>query len=64
LIDNETQIARVLVQKNITQTVAFVDVENKSGVLDEVSVAALSQAFKSSDISVSEDIVSSVISTM
>jgi hypothetical protein len=53
-----------LVQKDITQTVAFVDVENKSGVLDEVSVAALSQAFNTSDISVSEDVVSSVISTM
>ncbi len=64
LIDEETQIARVLVQRDLSQTVAFVDVQEESKEERSISIDTLSSAFNADSAWVDEDIVSSVISTM
>jgi len=60
LIDNETQITTVLVQRDVSQTVAFVDVEDKVEKEDELSLDVLSSVFKTEEVQVDEDIVSEV----
>jgi hypothetical protein len=61
LIDDETQIARVLIQKDISQTVALADVQAKVEVDEEINIAALSAVFESKDnIVVSETVISAV----
>ncbi len=61
LIDDETQIARVLVQKDITQTVALVDVQDDVVMNDKINIDALSSVFKvQEDINVSEKVISAV----
>lgn len=61
LIDDETQIARVLVQKDITQTVALIDVQDQVTDDKEINIAALSSVFKAQeDVKVSEKVVSAV----
>jgi hypothetical protein len=61
LIDDETQIARVLVQKDITQTVALAQVKENVVADEEINITALSSVFKKQeDIKVSETVVSAV----
>jgi hypothetical protein len=64
LIDQETQIARVLMQKDVSQTVAFADVSNNTENFEDISIDALSRAFEVKDNLVDEDVVSSVITTI
>jgi hypothetical protein len=64
LIDQETQIARVLMQKDVSQTVAFADVSNNTENFEDISVDALSRAFEVKDNLVDEDVVSSVITAI
>ncbi len=58
LIDNETQITTILVQKDVSQTVAFVDVEDNIKKEEELSIDALSNAFEKEEVQVDEEIVS------
>lgn len=61
LIDDETQIARVLIQKDLSQTVAIADVEDKVVSDNEIDIAILSSVFKAQeDIKVSEKVISAV----
>lgn len=64
LIDDETQIARVLLQKDITQTVAIADVQENVEVDEEINIATLSSVFQAKeDVEVSEKVIS-VVDTM
>lgn len=61
LIDDETQIARVLVQKDITQTVALADVQENIDTDQEIDIAALSAVFDAKeDTRISENVISAV----
>ncbi len=61
LIDDETQIARVLLQKDISQTVAIADVQEKVAIDEEINIAALSAVFDvKEDTKVSENVISAV----
>lgn len=64
LIDQETQTARVLMQRDVTQTIAFVDIQEEKSEDKEISVDDLSSAFEATDVVVDEEVVSSVISTI
>jgi len=61
LIDDETQIARILMQKDLSQTVALADVQEKVVADEELNIAALSSVFQSQeDVKVSEKVISAV----
>lgn len=61
LIDDETQIARILLQKDISQTVALADVQEKVSVDKEINIASLSAVFDvKEDKTASENVISAV----
>lgn len=64
LIDDETQIARVLMQKDITQTVSLAQVQKDVLLDEEINIDTLSAVFQTKeDVKVSEW-VSSAVGTM
>lgn len=63
LIDDETQIARILTQKDVSQTIAFADVEEKIIQVEEITATDLSAVFKESDVQV-DDRVTAAVDTM
>lgn len=54
LIDDETQITRILVKNDVSQTIAFKDVQDKIDANQGVTVSTLSDVFSETDTSIDQ----------
>lgn len=60
LIDDETQITRILTQKDVSQTIAFADVKEKIEQPEEITAAALSEVFEEVDVKVDARVAAAI----
>lgn len=60
LIDDDTQMTRILTQKDVSQTIAFADVKDDVEHASEVTASALSEVFKESDIKIDDRVIQAV----